>query len=346
MIKPKPLKKGDTVAIVSLSSGMGGEPMYRYRYEIAKKRLKELFGLHVIEMPHTLSGIAYLNAHPDQRAQDLMDAFEDPSVSAIFCMIGGDDTIRLLPYIDFDVIRKNPKIFMGYSDTTINHFMMFHAGLVSYHGPCMLVEFAENVKMHDYTVRSIRRTLFEPEDTLKITSSPEWTSEFLDWGNPKYQAIPRKMHKEIHSYELLQGKGVVSGPLIGGCLGVFRMMIGTKIWPTLNEWDGKILFLETAEDYPTPEDVCYFLRNLSAQGILERLHGIVVGKPLGERYYNEYKAIYQQVVGVEAGLSDLPILYNVNCSHNAPCTILPYGINAQIDCNRPSLTLLEPAVAY
>ena len=138
MIKPQRLKKGDKVAIVSLSSGILGEKEIIHKYELGKKRLEEKFGLEVIAMKNTLKGIKYLYEHPEKRAEDLMEAFKDKSIKAIICAIGGDDTIRLLPYIDYDVIKNNPKIFMGFSDTTANHLMMYKAGLVSYYGPCFL----------------------------------------------------------------------------------------------------------------------------------------------------------------------------------------------------------------
>lgn len=138
MIKPKKLNVGDTVAIVSLSGGIAGEEVFKHRYELGKKRLEEVFGLKTITMPNALKGSDYLKEHPEARARDLMNAFLDKNIKAIFCNIGGDDTIRLLPYIDFNIIKNNPKIFMGYSDTTSNHFMMYKAGLVSYYGPAIM----------------------------------------------------------------------------------------------------------------------------------------------------------------------------------------------------------------
>ncbi|MDD4844403.1 MAG: LD-carboxypeptidase, partial [Anaerotignum sp.] len=128
MVKPKRLKQGDKVAIVSLSWGGLGDDAFLHKYHIAKERLENDFGLTVMPMPHALKGSAFVANHPELRAKDLMDAFEDPSICAIFCAIGGDDTIRTLPYINLDIIRKHPKIFMGYSDSTINHFMMHKAG--------------------------------------------------------------------------------------------------------------------------------------------------------------------------------------------------------------------------
>ena len=344
MIKPQGLKKGDTVAIVSLSSGLGGHPAFTHRYEIGKKRLETEFGLNVITMPNALKGIEYLDNHPEARASDLMDAFKDDAIKAIICMIGGDDTIRLLDYIDFDVIKQNPKIFMGYSDTTANHFMMQKARLVSFYGPCILMEFAENVAMHEYTKHYIQNVLFQPSDELIIEPSPIWTSEFLEWSDPANNSIARKMIGDDKGYELLQGNGIVQGKLLGGCIDVFPMIVGTKIWPSLDEWNNTILFLETSEAFPSPDDIKYILRGLAAQGIISRLSGILFGKPQNEKYYEEYKQVLTQVVGKEVGRHDMPILYNVNFGHTSPICILPYGVMAEIDCDGKSLRLLEAAV--
>lgn len=344
MIKPGALKRGDKVAIVSLSSGMGGDPLFLHRYENGKKRLESIFGLNVVTMPNALKGSKFLDKHPEARASDLMEAFRDKSIKAIICMIGGDDTIRLLPYIDYDIIRNNPKIFMGYSDTTINHFMMYKAGLVSFQGPCVMVEFAENVQMHDYTINAIKRTLFSPTDRIEILPSEYWTSELLDWSNPDNNQICRTMVRDQKGFEVLQGHGIVRGVLLGGCLDVFCMMIGTEIWPVVEEWKGKLLFLETAEDYPTPDAVKYFLRNLVAQGIIHELNGIIVGKPFNEQFYEEYKEVYIKVIAEEAGRRELPIIYNVNCGHTSPVCILPNGVEAEIDCDNRRIALVEKPV--
>lgn len=102
-------------------------------------------------MPNALKGIEYLYNNPKARAEDLMNAFKDKEVKAIINAIGGDDTIRLLPYIDFDIIKNNPKIFMGFSDTTVNHFMMYKAGLVSYYGASLMNNWGEYVEINEYT---------------------------------------------------------------------------------------------------------------------------------------------------------------------------------------------------
>ena len=341
MIKPKKLKRGDTVAIVSLSSGTAGDKKFRHRYEQGKKRLEEVFGLKTVTMPNALKGSEYLSKHPEVRAKDFMDALKDKNIKGIICNIGGADTIRLLPYIDFDVIKNNPKVFMGYSDTTVNHFMMYKAGVTSYYGPSVMCEFAENYEMHDYTKKYVEEVLFRNSENITITSSPKWTSEFLDWSNEAYDLQKRKMHYEKHGYEVLQGKGDFEGELLGGCIDVFPMFIGTKIWPSINDWENKILFLETSEDEVPPDYIEYYLRNLIAQGIIDKINGIIVGKPQNEKYYEEYKEVYKKVIGGEANRPELPILYNVNIGHTAPMCIFPLGQKIKVDLNKKKLTFLE-----
>lgn len=343
MIKPTKLKKGDKVATVSLSWGGAGDDGIKERYKIAKKRLEENFGLEVIEMANTLKGSEYLYKNPKARAEDMMQAFSDKEVKAIFSNIGGDDTIRLLPYIDLDIIKNNPKIFMGYSDTTANHFMCYKAGLTSFYGPSILDAFAENVEMHDYTVKWIKKVLFTSEKIGEIEKSNYWTSEQLDWSNPENNKIKRKINCN-KDYELLQGVGKVRGKLIGGCIEALEMIKGTKIWFYDKEWEDKILFLETSEDKSSPDCIKYWLRNYGAMGIFDKIKGIIVGKPMAEAYYEEYKREYIKVIRDEFGKDNIPILYNMNFGHTAPMCILPYGVEAEIDCEGTKFTILESAV--
>lgn len=342
MIKPKRLKIGDKIALVSLSGGILGDDEFIHKYHIAKQRLENDFGLVVVAMPHALKGSEFVANNPKFRAKDLMDAFKDPSVSAIFCAIGGDDTIRTLPYIDLDVIRDNPKIFMGYSDSTTNHFMMHKAGLVSFYGPSVMCEFGEYVNMFEYTKSAVQNILFNDTTNYPIVSSPQWSSDFVLWKEENIN-IPKKLQDDEHGYEILQGSGTACGHLLGGCIDAFSLVIGTEIWPTLDKWKDSILFIETSEEKPAPSLIKYILRNLAAQGILKVLKGIIVGKPQSGAYYEEYKPVIIQVVATEEGLTDLPIFYNVNFGHAFPIGILPYGIKTELNCENKTITLLESA---
>ena len=111
LTKANKLKAGDTVTIVSLSWGGAGDPDLLWKYQLGKQRLEEVFGLKVIEMQHTLKGADYIYKHPQARAKDLMDAFKKPDIKAIFSCIGGDDSIRMLPYID-KAMKESNKILL------------------------------------------------------------------------------------------------------------------------------------------------------------------------------------------------------------------------------------------
>lgn len=340
MIKPKRLKQGDKIAIVSLSWGGLGDEEYIHKYRIAKDRLEKDFGLQVVCMPHTLKGSDFVWEHPELRAKDFMDALQDKTISAIFCAIGGDDTIRTLPYIDFEVIKNNPKIFMGYSDSTVNHLMMYKAGVGSFYGPSIMCEFGEYVQMFPYTKKAVKEMLFGEWDKYTLESSEEWTDDHVLWQESNINT-PHRMKKDEHGYEVINGSGTVRGKLLGGCLDVFMMAIGTKIWPTIDEWKGAVLFVETSEEKPSPDFVTWTFRNLAAQGILKVISGIIVGKPQDEKYYEEYKEAIKQVVAEEEKLIELPVFYNINIGHAKPIGIIPYGINTELNCEKKSITFLE-----
>ncbi len=108
-------------------------------------------------------------------------AFKDESIKGIIANIGGEDSIRLLPYIDFDVIRENPKVFMGYSDVTITHLFCHKAGISSFYGPAIMTDFAENVEMDPYAIEMVKRTFFSNIMIDDIHPADHWTSERLEW---------------------------------------------------------------------------------------------------------------------------------------------------------------------
>lgn len=339
MQKPEKLRRGDRIAIVSLSWGGLGDEKLIHKYHLAKKRLEEDFGLEVVPMPHALSGIQYLYEHPELRAKDLMDAFLDPTIKGIFSAIGGDDSVRILPYVDCDIIRQHPKIFMGYSDTTVSHFLMHKAGLVSFYGPSVMAEFGEYVKMFDYTAEAVRQILFEDSVGYQVLSSDFWSGDHVEWKEDNLH-VCKTLIPETHHYEVISGTGVVRGQLLGGCIDVFPMIVGTSVWPDAQAWKGKILLMETSEENPSPDLVTYYLRNLGAQGILQNLNGILVGKPKQEVYYEEYKAVLRKVLQ-EFHCETLPVLYNVNIGHASPIGILPLGIEYEINLEEKTIAFAE-----
>lgn len=341
LIKPKKLQAGDYIATVSLSWGGAGEVSLKWRYEQGVKRLEDVFGLKVVPMPNSLKGEKYLYDHPEARAEDLMTAFEDDKIKGIIVNIGGEDSIRLLPYIDFDLIRQNPKIMMGYSDTTISHLFCLKAGIASFYGPAILTDFAENVAMDSYTIAAVQNTLFSNQTIGEIKPAAHWTSERLEWIIENKNKA--RTMQENQGYQVLQGQGTVTGRLMGGCIEVLEFAKGTRLWPEESDWQDTILFFETSEEKPDPNRVKYWLRNYATQGILQKANGIIFGKPQDEQYYDEYKTAILTVMA-EFQLEDLPILYNLNFGHTEPKTILPYGAIAEINCEQTRFSILENAV--
>ncbi len=340
--KPKKLQAGDLIATASLSSGMAGEDAFLARYLCGKSRVEGLFDLKVTELPHTLKGEDYVHNHPEERARDLADAFMDESIKGIFSCIGGEDSLRMIPYIDYESIRNHPKIFLGYSDSTITHLICYKAGIMSYYGPSILAEFAENGGLFKYTEKWVKKVLFSDEPIGEVEPPAEWTSEFIPWeaGN---EERPRKMLPN-GGYEVLQGTGIKRGRLLGGCMEVLEMAKGTEIWPAKAEWEGKLIFFETSEEKTSPEMLRRWLRNYGVQGIFEKAAGLLFAKPYDEQYYEEYKEVILEVVCDELGLCNLPIFYNMSFGHTAPMSIMPYGAMAEIDCEQKKFRIVESGV--
>lgn len=341
LIKPQKLNRGDKVATVSLSWGGAGDEELLWRYKLGKKRLQEQFGLEVVEMPNTLKGSDYLYNHPEKRAEDLMAAFSDKSIKAVFSCIGGNESVRMLPYINFDIIRYNPKIFMGYSDSTVTHFICLKSNLSSIYGPSVLAEFAENIKIFDYTADWLEKILFDPTVIGMITAAEEWTGDRIEWTEDNAHITKRLLINQ--GYEFLQGTGTVKGRLIGGCIEVMEMLKSTSLWPSEDKFEDVILFFETSEEMPEPKYVECWLRNYGTQGILQKSKGMIFGKPYQEKYYNEYKDSIMKII-LELGLNDLPIIYNMTFGHNEPMVCLPYGAMSEINCINKTFSILESGV--
>ena len=332
-----------TVGIVSLSSGILGEPHIQFETETGIRRLEE-YGLNIKFMPHALMGLDYVKAHPEKRAEDLLLAFHDPEIDMILCAIGGDDTYRLLPYLfDHDELANSvtDKVFLGFSDTTINHLMLHKVGLTTFYGQAFLPDICElSSEMLPYT-RKYFEELINTENISEICPSDIWYEERKSFGID--QAGKPLISHPNSGFELLQGPPVFSGKILGGCIdSIYDMFNGDRyadmpvlckkyhLFPDPEDWKGRILLLETSEEKPSPEKYRKALEYLKQTGVFEAVSGLLVGKPMDETYAQEYRLLLTKVID----RPDLPIVFNLNVGHSVPRCIIPFGINAFVDVNK------------
>lgn len=343
LIRPPALNPGDTVAVVSLSSGLAA--LMPERYAAGKRQLTETFGLRVIDAPHATADPGWLRDHPQARAEDLHWALQNPEVHGIVSAIGGEDSIRLLPYLDLELVRDHPKVFTGYSDTTVQHLVHRAAGVGSFYGMAVLSTAAENGGMHPFTVDSFRRTVMTPTPVGKLQAAPEWTEERLDWRDRKLQEQKRRWVPN-YGWLWLQGEQPVTGPLIGGCLEVLDMARATDIFPPVEAFENAILHLEVSEEKPPIGQITHWLRSFTAMGITERIGALLFSRP-EDRSLRETLELYAAVGRelAEAGRPDLPLVANLDFGHSSPMGVLPLGRSLTVDPVARTLSIDEAAVA-
>jgi muramoyltetrapeptide carboxypeptidase LdcA involved in peptidoglycan recycling len=335
------------IAIVSLSSGILGEEFIKFELEIGLRRLRE-YGLNVSFMPNALKGLKYLKEHPEKRAEDLLQAFRNPSIDMILCAIGGDDTYRLLPYLfehnELDEAVSD-KVFLGFSDTTINHFMLNKVGLRTFYGQAFLPDICELSKeMHPYT-RKYFEELITNRSIREITPSDVWYEERKSFTTDQV-GKPLISHPN-HGFELLQGSSIFSGKILGGCVeSMYDIFNGERyadmpilcdkynLFPKAQQWKGHIILLETSEEKSSPEKYRKTLTYLADAGVFEIVSGVLAGKPMDETYAQEYKQLLIEVVEKK----DLSIVFNVNVGHAMPRCIIPFGVDAIVNVNNQTIS--------
>lgn len=332
------------IAIVSLSCGIAGEDFIRFELEIGLRRLKEL-GLNVRFTPNALKGVEYIKAHPEKRAQDLLTALKDPQTDMILCTIGGDDTYRLLPYLfdngELAAAVSDKVVFLGFSDTTINHFMLHKVGMRSFYGQAFLSDICElSSEMLPYTKKYFEQ-LIRTGTISEISPSETWYEERKSF-TPDQVGIPLVSHKNS-GFELLQGAPVFSGKILGGCICTIHDMFNGEryadmpqlcekyqLFPSKDDWKGRIILLESSEEKPSPEKYRRALEYIKQAGVFEVVSGVLVGKPMDEMYADEYKKLLVEVIDKP----ELPIVCNINIGHAMPRCIIPFGVDAVVDAGK------------
>ena len=315
LIKPRVLREGDTVGLITPATSVTDpDALATAERTIRHFGLKPKFGRNVRRRDGYLAGTI------DDRLADLHAMFADPEVKGVFPIRGGYGSPHLLDRIDYDLIRRNPKVFAGYSDITAMHLAIHkRTGLVTFHGPAPISGFT------DFTVDHLRRALFETKPLGPLTNPPE-----------SNQLRPRHTLRTIRP-------GVAKGRLIGGNLSLVVATMGT---PFEIDTRGAVLFLEDVGEQPYQID--RMLTNLRLAGKLQAAAAIVFGEcsDCGPR---DYKPSFASTLSLGEVLDEIlgrvsvPVLTGLTIGHTADQLTLPVGVMATLDADKGQLTIEEAA---
>lgn len=305
MIKPKALQKGDRVAIISPASPSDKSLIDEYIGSLNK------LGLKVIVGESCLSEHGFLSGTDDIRANDINCMFADKNIKGIFALRGGYGCARLLDLIDFKLIKKNPKIFIGYSDITALHIAINQKSkLITYHGPMISTELIKG--LDEYSADYYKKFIFG------------------------YDKVDELFNPEGYNLEIIN-PGIASGELIGGNLSLICSSLGTKY--EINT-KNKILFLEEVEEVPYKID--RMLTQLKQSGKLKDANGIILGSFTNCIAPNNKKSLSLQEVFKEIILPlKKPTISNLACGHCLPTLTLPLGTKLFLDANNKKIKFIE-----
>ena len=329
------------MAIIAPSSGAA--EAYPGIYQLGLKNIAHFLGLTPVAFPTTALSTEALYLDPKKRAEDINAAFSDDTIDAIFCTTGGYESVRILDFLDKETILAHPKAIMGFSDATTFLTLLNQWGLPTLYGPSVMAGLAQLDYLPDEALAHLKAMLFD--GTVPYTYLPydEFTHGYKDWVDETTLGQLEEMYTNVGPMFTLS-EAPTQGELFGGCIEIFALMLnGTRFWPNPEFFDGKILFFETSEDKPSPADVGYMMRNFATQGILNRINGLVFGRPVDytPREALTMTEIVLDIFEKEIGRTDIPVVFNADFGHTDPKHVLPIGCQLKIDPVSKTLILLE-----
>lgn len=305
MLKPRALRPGDTVAVVTPSSSIDEERLNKGLGVLHRAGYKTKI------YPHVLDSHFYLGGTDEDRAKDLMAAFQDPECAAVYCSRGGYGCARLFPYLDLDIMAQSGKMFMGFSDISTMHIALNQKGLVTFHTPMAL--------------------------TLAYDREPWVIESFVNLlaGDPTIPAASKKGDTVV--------PGIAEGVLTGGCLCLLTDSIGT---PYPLETEGKLLLIEDVDENPHRIDA--MMTQLMNTGLLQKCAGIIVGEMTGtdERCDPTMGGRpWRSIIDERLLQVGVPSVVNFPFGHMKTMLSLPLGICGKLDADAGTLEYLESPVS-
>lgn len=314
LLKPAQLKRGDLIGLIAPSGATNAA--------FVEQRVKNLerFGFRVKVSKNILAARGNAAGSPQQRVADLHDMFTDREVRGIWAVRGGSSASQMLPFIDYGLIRRHPKVLVGYSDiTALHHALLARAGLVSFHGPVAGGGFT------DYSATQLEAVLMHPREQTTFYMAEANVREAEKAGEFKRRTLV---------------PGVAEGPLIGGNLSVMSALVGT---PYIADWKGALLFLEDVGEAPYRLD--RMLTQLQQARAFNESAGVMFGVFRRARSPEDEPSLtLEQAVDDHLAALKVPSVYGYSFGHIANQFTIPVGIRARLDTHAETVTLLEPAV--
>jgi muramoyltetrapeptide carboxypeptidase LdcA involved in peptidoglycan recycling len=330
------LHPGDKVAIVSPSFAAPGK--WPHVYELGLQRLKEVFQLEPVAFPAT----AKLGASKDERAKDLIAAFENKEIKAVIASLGGDDQVTYIKDLPPEPFINNQKPFFGISDNTHFENFLWLNNIPSFYGASLFTQFAMQGRMDPYTIEYLKHAFFDSGE-FELKPSNVFNEMGLNWDDPANLAKERTYEKNDGWYwDAGNGTPSTQGVTWGGCVESIDELLrhGVAI-PSLADFENVVLIAETSEEIPSADYVSRVYRALGERGILERVKAVIVGRPKAwefnkknspeerQRYREDQRAAVLRVV--RRYNKEIPIVQNFNIGHTDPQIAMPYGKSVRID---------------
>lgn len=333
-VYPEKPRAGDRVAVLSPSAGL--PEVFPAVYEQGLRRLREQFGLVPVEYPTTRR----MSSAPEDRARDLHAAFADSDIKAIIASIGGEDQIKVLKYLDPELIAAHPKPFFGYSDNTNLHLFLWNLRIVSYHGGSVMVQLGRGGGMHPYSADSLRRALFEHGEA-ELVPAHEYTDEWLNWSRPESLTRSQPMFCN-EGWKWVNEGQIVDGIVWGGCFEIVDWHLRTSKYLLPPEaYEGAVLCLETSEELPSATYVYRVLMAMGERGVLQRFSAVLLARPAAWSFEHphtaEEKARFtrDQEEAIRQALREYHphalAVFNLDFGHTDPQCIIPSGGRIRVD---------------
>ncbi len=320
---PAKLKSGDGVRVITPARSLAMPWLNEELQQIAVKRLEDL-GLKVSFSEHINEIDEFNSSSIKNRVDDLHEAFKDKSIKLIITVIGGFNSNQLLRYLDYDLIRKNPKILCGYSDiTALANAIYAKTGLVTYSG-LHFFSFGEK-RGFDYSLDYFKKCLFSNE-SFEVLPSKQWSDDL--WAKDQEN---RKFLKNDGFWIINEGEA--SGKIVGGNLCTLQLLHGTEYIPDIKD---SILFLE--DDYEAHvATIDRDIQSIIHQSGFEKVRGVVIGR--FQKATKMTKELLTKIIKTKKELNHIPIIANVDFGHSNPMITFPIGGTAKLLAKNKKATL-------